>query len=189
MRTVFIVLACLFLAGCAEKVWDKPGGTDAELKRTWAACQMGAAGMPQPAQQAPNPSTYTGNTTCYGNSCTTTVTPGYDSSALANSMSNLGHALAKQRYLDNCLIANGWTEYDKGARQEVYNPKREQLYTPKIKYKEGQHAKDLTDKDLCTILIHGSAGGDGSLNLGISLEESAELKIRTLNEDTCSALL
>jgi len=126
MRTASIVLACMVLAGCAGKVWDKPGGTDAELKRTWAACQMGAAGIPQPAQQAPNPSTYTGNTRCYGNSCTTTVTPGYDSSALANSLSNLGHALAKQRYLDNCLIANGWTEVTGERKPKLANEEYEE---------------------------------------------------------------
>lgn len=122
MRTMVMALACLFVAGCAGKIWHKPGATDGEFNRTVAACQMGAAGMPQPAQQAPNPAYYTGNTTCYGNSCNTTITPGPDYSGVANSMANLGHAFAKQRYLDNCMIANGWTEYEEEAWKRPQQP-------------------------------------------------------------------
>jgi hypothetical protein len=132
MRIMILILACLFVAGCAEKVWTKPGASNADFYRTKAACEMGAAGIPQPAQQAPNPAYYTGNTTCYGSSCRTTITPGPDYSGLANLGAAIGHLAAKQRYLDNCLIANGWSEASKDTGHNVYNcadlPTRPSLY-------------------------------------------------------------
>lgn len=129
MRTVFIVLACLFVAGCAEKVWTKPGASNADFYRNKAACEMGAAGIPQPAQQAPNPAYYTGHTTCYGNSCNTTITPGPDYSGLSNLGAAIGHLAAKQRYLDNCMIANGWSEHTEAKYKEIeHNP----IYKPKL---------------------------------------------------------
>lgn len=122
MRIMILILACLFVAGCAEKVWTKPGASNADFYRNKAACEMGAAGIPQPAQQAPNPAYYTGNTTCYGSSCRTTITPGPDYSGLSNLGAAIGHLAAKQRYLDNCMIANGWSEQETPVNTKFTSP-------------------------------------------------------------------
>lgn len=133
MLPLGLILA-MGLSGCAgDVVWDKPGATQADLNRDWARCQMGASGIPQPAYQPSRPSSYTGYTNCYGTSCTTTVVPGPDYSGLANGFAALGHILAKERYMENCLIAYGWTKYDADEfRQKVSDVNKREVSGVKI---------------------------------------------------------
>jgi hypothetical protein len=35
----FITLICMVVVGCAQMVWQKPGGTEAELDRDLAICE------------------------------------------------------------------------------------------------------------------------------------------------------
>jgi hypothetical protein len=125
MKILVISIISLVLTGCAERFYYKPGATTQSFYMDRAACEMGAAGLPQPPAQPSQPSSYTGITTCYGNSCTTTVTPGPDYSGTAYAGAALGHALSKQRYIHNCLIAKGYTE---STVQEQQTPMTKQEF-------------------------------------------------------------
>ena len=67
-------------------------------------------------------------------------------------MANLGHVIAKQRYLDNCLIANGWNEVSKDTGHNVYNPKSALPYAKsdirKLDFKPSDHIILALNRDV-----------------------------------------
>jgi hypothetical protein len=104
---ILFAVVSVFLVGCSGKIYQKPGVSAAQFKVDLARCEMDATLIPP--QQPPPSSSYNIYTTCGPYSCNSTVTPQANPGAIATS---LGNALARKQYIENCLLAKGWEEYD-----------------------------------------------------------------------------
>jgi hypothetical protein len=121
-RIITLLIGTIFLAGCAQDIWDKPGGSQAEFNQDSGSCQMFALSMPQQrAQQLPP--VYQANTTYNG-----TYTPMGAGYGQVNGTANttyqaqpnpgqgfadlgaaLGNAARQQQAMRACMTAHGYT--------------------------------------------------------------------------------
>jgi hypothetical protein len=124
MKKIVLVLVT-FLAGCAQTYWVHPSKSPNQLQGDVATCQNEALRSTPDAVAAPvapvyvAPTQYSTNCSTMGNyvNCNTTVQPDnmaqvrqQNAQNMAQAGSNLGTALSRQAYANNCLASLGWSK-------------------------------------------------------------------------------
>jgi hypothetical protein len=124
MKKIVLVLVT-FLAGCAQTYWVHPSKSPNQLQGDVATCQNEALRSTPDAVAAPvapvyvAPTQYSTNCSTMGSyvNCNTTVQPDnmaqvrqQNAQNMAQAGSNLGTALSRQAYANNCLASLGWSK-------------------------------------------------------------------------------
>lgn len=120
-RTIAALAGTLLLAGCAQDIWDKPGGSQAEFNQDQGGCQMFAMGVPQ-QRAAQLPPTYTATTnyngtytgtpnygTVNGNAYTTVQAQPNPGQGFADLGAALGNIARQQQAMRSCMMSKGYT--------------------------------------------------------------------------------
>lgn len=120
MRVAVGVVCIAALSACANnEYWTKTGGSAEEFDRVLAGCHNQAFSLPKSqTPQINSPQAYSINTMRLGGAYVSTVQP-YENpyQSLGNAFSSMSDSLAnmamKERFMDNCMVANGWKKQTK----------------------------------------------------------------------------
>jgi len=138
MRNIVLVGVAFFMTGCAQYTWMHTSKNEMQFNSDRAYCQNESISRIQDQVAQPvapiygQSSQYNTNCSAFGNTlnCTTSSTPNYlaqvqqqNAQNMAQAGANIGTAIARQRYFDNCMVTLGWSKsiINSGASENKIN--------------------------------------------------------------------